>query len=45
LLVAIDEGSGSATEAPIPVDARLSLPFRPARLRALLHHLLVEDER
>jgi signal transduction histidine kinase len=44
LLVAIDEGGNSATEMAIPVDARLSLPFRPARLRALLHHLLVEVE-
>ncbi|MBI4996057.1 MAG: HAMP domain-containing protein [Rhodocyclales bacterium] len=45
LLVAIDEAGGSAGEVAIPVDAHLSLPFRPARLRALLHHLLVEDER
>jgi signal transduction histidine kinase len=44
LLVAIDEGGGGATEMAIPVSARLSLPFRPARLRALLHHLLVEVE-
>jgi signal transduction histidine kinase len=44
LLVAIDDAGGNATSTAVPVDARLSLPFRPARLRALLHHLLVEDE-
>jgi hypothetical protein len=45
LLVAIDEAGGDTGEMPVAVDAHLSLPFRPARLRALLHHLLVEDER
>lgn len=44
LLIAIDdEKGGNTAEMVVPVDARLSLPFRPARLRALLHHLLVED--
>jgi len=28
----------------VPVDARLPSPLRPARLRALLHHLLLEDD-
>jgi anti-sigma regulatory factor (Ser/Thr protein kinase) len=36
-----------ASEADIPpgltVDGRLSRPIRPARLRALLHHLLIEE--
>jgi len=36
-----------ASEADIPpgltVDGRLSRPVRPARLRALLHHLLIEE--
>jgi two-component system, sensor histidine kinase len=44
LLVAIDEAGGDTASSAVPVAARLSLPFRPARLRALLHHLLVEDE-
>jgi signal transduction histidine kinase len=44
LLVAIDAAVGQSLETAVPVDAHLSLPFRPARLRALLHHLLVEDE-
>jgi signal transduction histidine kinase len=44
LLVAIDDADDKGAATAIPVDARLSLPFRPARLRALLHHLLVEDE-
>lgn len=44
LLVAIDDADGNTSETPVAVAARLSLPFRPARLRALLHHLLVEDE-
>lgn len=43
LLVAL--GDSVKTDNPsIEVDARLSLPPRPARLRALLHHLLLEDE-
>jgi signal transduction histidine kinase len=44
LLIAVDDADGDTTEMAIPVDAQLSLPFRPARLRALLHHLLVEEE-
>jgi hypothetical protein len=42
LLVTIDQAGGDAAETTVAVDAHLSLPFRPARLRALLHHLLVE---
>jgi signal transduction histidine kinase len=43
LLIAL--GDSVKTDNPsIEVDARLSLPPRPARLRALLHHLLLEDE-
>jgi two-component system, sensor histidine kinase len=44
LLIAIDDTDENQAEMAVPVDARLSLPFRPARLRALLHHLLVEDD-
>lgn len=44
LLIALDGTGGDADAMTIPVDAQLSLPFRPARLRALLHHLLVEEE-
>jgi signal transduction histidine kinase len=43
LLVAIDQPEEGADEPAIAVDAHLTAPFRPARLRALLHHLLVED--
>jgi signal transduction histidine kinase len=43
LLVVLGDGA-EAGDQSITVDARLSLPPRPARLRALLHHLLLEDE-
>ncbi len=40
LVITLGENK-SATD--VTVDAALSLPLRPARLRALLHHLLVEN--
>lgn len=43
LLISID-AVGEALETDIQIDARLALPLRPARLRALLHHLLIEDK-
>jgi two-component system, sensor histidine kinase len=42
LVVLGDSESGSPPE--VRIDGRLSLPPRPARLRALLHHLLLEIE-
>lgn len=43
LLVVLGEDDGR--ESPeVEVDGRLSSPPRPARLRALLHHLLLEEE-
>jgi signal transduction histidine kinase len=44
LLVTIDDSAEAPADTATPVAARLSQPFRPARLRALLHHLLVEEE-
>ena len=41
LVITLGENK-SAADIAIQVDASLSLPLRPARLRALLHHLLVE---
>lgn len=41
LVIALGEIPDSSV---IPVDAHLPAPLRPARLRALLHHLLLEDE-
>lgn len=35
---------GDSTESPVPVTAHLPVPVRPARLRALLRHLLAESE-
>lgn len=35
---------GEAAESPVTVTAHLPLPVRPARLRALLRHLLSETE-
>lgn len=43
LLVVLGETSDKATPG-VRIDGRLSLPPRPARLRALLHHLLLEDD-
>ena len=43
LLLAVGE-EAELTDLSIKVDARLSAPARPARLRALLHHLLLEDD-
>ncbi|HTZ00034.1 MAG TPA: ATP-binding protein, partial [Rhodocyclaceae bacterium] len=34
----------SSAKFPFPLDATLPMPVRPARLRALLHHLLHEGE-
>lgn len=42
-IVTLDTGALPANP-PVAIDAHLSLPFRPARLRALLHHLLIEDD-
>jgi two-component system, sensor histidine kinase len=42
LIVALGN-DGDVTGSAVPVDAQLSTPVRPARLRALLHHLLVEE--
>jgi hypothetical protein len=33
-----------STGFPFPIDATLPKPVRPARLRAQLHHLLIERE-
>jgi len=43
LLIELGDSREAAGPA-IKVDARLPLSFKPARLRALLHHLLVEYE-
>ncbi len=43
LLIVLGD-STEASAAGVRVDARLPLSFKPARLRALLHHLLLEYE-
>jgi hypothetical protein len=43
LLVVLGEDDGR-TPPGMDIDGRLSSPPRPARLRALLHHLLLEEE-
>jgi nitrogen-specific signal transduction histidine kinase len=43
LVIALGEEADLAN-MPIEVDGRMSSPARPARLRALLHHLLLEDD-
>lgn len=43
LLVALGEGEESLPDG-FAIDGQLTLPARPARLRALLHHLLLEEE-
>jgi len=43
LIVVLGETSDKATPG-LRIDGRLSLPPRPARLRALLHHLLLEED-
>lgn len=35
---------GDSAESPVPVTAHLPVPVRPARLRALLRHILTESE-
>lgn len=43
LLVVLGDSENGSTPK-VCIDGRLSLPPRPARLRALLHHLLLEGE-